>query len=212
VYALHYAGLIPAGPGKSHQSVRDISLLGALPGVTVVQPANPEETRALLRWAVEDADENVALRLAIGPSPRQIELEHASRVDPGRGLILHEGDDAVLVAYGPVMLHEALTSAELLAEDGTEVTVVNMPWLNRFDRDWLDELAEHEHVFVVEDHSPVGGLGDALRRAFGGRAITVFGVEGWPACGTPPEALRAHGLDGASLARRILDALASRAV
>ena len=40
VYALHYAGLVPAGPGKSHQSVRDISLLGALPGTTVVQPGN----------------------------------------------------------------------------------------------------------------------------------------------------------------------------
>src|SRR5438045_8291823 len=64
VYALHYAGLIPAGPGKSHQSVRDISLLGALPNMIVAQPANAQETRALLHWAVEDADESVALRLA----------------------------------------------------------------------------------------------------------------------------------------------------
>ncbi len=55
VYALHYAGLIPAGPGKSHQSVRDISLLAALPDMTIVQPASAEETRALLRWAVEEA-------------------------------------------------------------------------------------------------------------------------------------------------------------
>ena len=44
VYALHYAGLIPAGPGKSHQSVRDISLLAALPNVAIVQPASSEET------------------------------------------------------------------------------------------------------------------------------------------------------------------------
>ena len=71
VYALHYAGLIPAGPGKSHQSVRDISLLAALPNVTIVQPGSWDETRGLLRWAVEDADESVALRLAIGPSPRR---------------------------------------------------------------------------------------------------------------------------------------------
>jgi transketolase len=49
----------------------------------------------------------------------------------------------------------------------------------------------------------VGALGDALRRALGGREITVFAVEGWPACGTPQEALRHHGLDGASLADRI---------
>ena len=58
-------------------------------------------------------------------------------------------------------------------------------------------------VFVLEDHAPVGALGDTLRRALGTHEVTVFGVEGWPACGTPHEALRHHGLDGASLADRI---------
>ena len=57
-------------------------------------------------------------------------------------------------------------------------------------------------MFVLEDHAPVGGLGDALRRRLG-REVSVFGVEGWPACGTPTEALHAHGLDGVSLAERI---------
>src|SRR5262249_60647479 len=70
VYALHYAGLIPAGPGKSHQSTRDVSLLAALPDLTVVQPANSEETRRLLPWAIQDPHADVGLRLAIRPSPR----------------------------------------------------------------------------------------------------------------------------------------------
>jgi transketolase len=200
VYALHYAGLIPAGPGKSHQSVRDISLLGALPDLAIVQPGSSEEARALLRWAVEGADGGVAIRLAIGPSPRRIELP--ADVEPGRSRLLRDGGDALLIAYGPVMLHEALTAAEVLAERGIGLAVANMPWLNRFDAEWLQALAVHEELFVLEDHSPVGGLGDALFRVLG-RELTVFGVEGWPACGTPPEALRAHGLDGASLAQRI---------
>jgi transketolase len=101
------------------------------------------------------------------------------------------------------MLHEALTASELLAERGLGLAGVNMPWLNRFDPDWLAALAAYDVVLVLEDHAPVGGLGDALRRELPGRAISVFGVEGWPACGTPVEALRAHGLDGASLAVRI---------
>jgi transketolase len=206
VYALHYAGLVPAGPGKSHQSLRDISLLGALPGMTIVQPGNAEETRALLRWAVHETTENVAIRLAIGPSPRRVELPE--EVEPGRGHVLRPGDDAVLLAYGPVMLHEALTASELLAERGFGLAVATMPWLNRFDQDWLEELAgSHERLVVLEDHSPVGGLGDAVRRALRGREVTVFGVEGWPACGTPVEALHAHGLDGASLADRIASPL-----
>jgi transketolase len=202
VYALHYGGLIPAGPGKSHQSLRDISLLGALPDMAIVQPGNAEEARALLRWAVNEATESVAIRLAIGPSPRRIELPEEA--DPGRGHVLRSGMDVVLLAYGPVLLHEALAASELLGERGVRVAVVNMPWLNRFDPAWLEELTAYERIVVLDDHSPVGGLGDALRRALGGREVAVFGVEGWPACGTPAEALLAHGLDGASLAERLL--------
>ena len=83
--------------------------------------------------------------------------------------------------------------------------VVDLPWLTRIDADWLAEtVAPFGKVFVVEDHAPVGGLGDAIRRALDGKQVTVLGVEGWPACGTPPEALRQHKLDGASLADRIL--------
>jgi transketolase len=107
------------------------------------------------------------------------------------------------------MLHEALTAAEAL---GGRLQVVNMPWLNRFDSQRLAELVEpFGELFVLEDHAPVGALGDALRRELDGRAVTVFGVEGWPACGTPLEALRYHGLDGSSLADRIALALRTRA-
>ncbi len=207
VYALHYAGLIPAGPGKSHQSLRDVSLLAALPNVTIVQPANSEETRALVEWAVDGTADSVAIRLAIGPSPRRIELPDGYRVEPGRGTELIQGADAVVLAYGPVMLNEALTASEVLRARGMRVSVVDMPWLNLFDAGWLEEaVAPFEHVFVVEDHSPVGALGDALRRELQ-RPVTVFGVEGWPACGTPVEALRFHRLDGASLADRIAASL-----
>jgi transketolase len=221
VYALHYAGLIPAGPGKSHQSVRDISLLTALPGMTIVQPCNAAETRALVRWAVEEAEGSVAIRLAIGPSPRRIELPDLVtdryKVSSGRGHVLADGDAALLVAYGPVMLHETLTAAESLRARGTRIAVVAMPWLNVVDPAWLAEtLAPFCEVVVVEDHAPVGGLGDTLRRELAaagldrGRRLHVLGVEGWPACGTPPEALREHGLDGASIAARVERSIASR--
>jgi transketolase len=219
IYALHYAGLIPAGPGKSHQSVRDISLLGSLPNCAVVQPGTAEETRALIRWAVEEAAENVGIRLAIGPSPRRIELPPEWRLEPGRGTVLHDGDDALLFAYGPVMLNEALTAAETLRAAGARLGVVALPWLNRFDREWLGEtVSAYSDVFVLEDHAPVGGLGDGLLRELSGaglldsRAVTVFGVEGWPACGTPPEALRFHRLDGGSLADRIAERLRARTI
>jgi transketolase len=176
-----------------------------LPNMVIVQPGSAEETKAVLRWAVEEATANVALRLAIGPSPRRLDLLSTA---PGRGAVLREGTEALLFAYGPVMLHEALAAAERL---GDRVAVVNMPWLNRIDPNWLADLVEpFGEIFVLEDHAPVGALGDTLLRALDGRTVTVYGVEGWPACGTPLEALRYHGLDGSSLADRISLALRAR--
>lgn len=213
VYACHYAGLLPAGPGHTHQSVRDISLLAALPDFTVIQPANPIEARQALIYAVEAAPGGTALRLPILASPRRIELPPDYAFLPGRGTILRQGRDAALFAYGPIMLHEALTAAERL-QGRLSLKVVNMPWLNRIDPDWLAEVVGGlRGVFVVEDHAPAGGLGDRVlaalagRRLLGGLVFQVFGVTGIPAWGTPDEALQAHGLDGRSLAEGMLRAL-----
>jgi transketolase len=211
IYAFHYAGLIPAGPGKSHQSIRDISLLAALPNCTIIQPCNAIETRMAVEYAVHEAQDNIVLRLIIGPSPRAIQLPEGYRLTPGRGVILADGSDAVLFAYGPVMLHEALRASELLRDRGFGLRVVNMPWLNRVDVNWVDKLSRpFDHRYVLEDHASVGGLGDCLRRNLQGTeqgtqgVLGVFGIEGYPACGRPGEVLAFHRLDGASLAEQVL--------
>jgi transketolase len=211
VYANHYAGLIPAGPGQSHQSIRDISLFGALPNFEILQPCNAAETRMAVEYVVNESAENCVLRLNIGPSPRLIEFPTDYRLEKGRGVTLADGKDAILFAYGPVMLNEAVIAAELLRAKNFQLKVVNMPWLNRADVKWLiDVVAECPAVYVLEDHAKVGGLGDMLlntfkrERVFETLPFQIFGVEGYPACGTPAEALNFHGLDGASLAARIL--------
>jgi transketolase len=217
IYACHYAGLIPAGPGKSHQSIRDISLLGALPRMVILQPINGAETRMVLDYAIDQATENVAIRFAIGPCPRSITLPADYRLTLGRGVSLTSGKHATLFCYGPVMSHEALTAAELLSERGISLSVINMPWLNRVDHGWLLEtVGDMPAIFVLDDHAPVGGLGDFLLNALASGARTrtkpfhKFAVAGEPACGTPGEALRHHRLDGASLANRIEEALGGR--
>lgn len=210
IYANHYAGLIPAGPGQSHQSIRDISLFGALPNFEIIQPCNGDETHMAVEYVVNQSAENCVLRLNIGPSPRVIELARDYRLEKGRGVILVDGTDAVLFSYGPVMLNEALVAAELLRERNFQLKVVNMPWLNRVDATWLVEtIGESPRAYVLEDHARVGGLGDALLRTLKNERILadlrvrIFAVDGYPACGTPAEALRFHGLDGASLAASI---------
>ncbi len=159
IYTCHFSGMIPAGPGKSHQSVRDISLFGALPNITIIQPCNGEETKWATEYCVNQAEENCMLRLVIGPSPEKIELPKNYKFKIGIGAELTDGKDAILFAYGPVMLHEALVAADYLKKIGFGLKVINMPWLNKINRDWLKTLVhDQKRLFVLEDHSAIGGL------------------------------------------------------
>jgi transketolase len=214
IYVCHYAGLIPAGPGKSHQSLRDISLFGALPECVVIEPCNAGETRQALEWCVNTATHSCMLRLVIAPSPRSIPLAENYRLRYGRGCVLSEGKDALLFSYGPVMLNEALTAAEVLRDHGFYLKVVNLPWLNRIDGQWLEEtVGACSALFVLDDHSSCGGLGDALLNAvmasgsLRGKRLVKFAVEEYPACGTPREVLGYHDLSGERLVTRILEAM-----
>ena len=211
IYVCHLAGIIPAGPGKSHQSVRDISLFRALPNCVILEPCNAAETEQVVDYCVKEASQSCMVRLAIGPSPRLIELPEGYRLTQGRGVVLREGRGLIAFVAGPVLLHEVLAAAEALEAAGVGLRVVNMPWLNRVDQEWLLEAVDqYRSVFTIENHSPEGGLGDtvlsALVRSDGPRDRQFFriGVDGYPACGAPQEVLQHHGLDAASLADRIL--------
>ncbi|MCW8812384.1 MAG: hypothetical protein OQK65_02525, partial [Chlorobium sp.] len=210
IYTCHFSGMIPAGPGKSHQSVRDISLFGALPNITIIQPCNGEETKWATDYCISKAEENCVLRLVIGPSPERIQLPKEYKFKFGVGAELTQGNDALLFGYGPVMLHEALVAADYLKKIGFGLKVINMPWLNKIDKVWLKKIvSDQKKIFVLEDHSAVGGLGDRLLNGLteiseiANKVFTNFGLKEYPECGTPLEVLEFHKLDGKSLAMRI---------
>ncbi len=210
IYACHYAGLIPAGPGKSHQSLRDISLFGALPNCTIIEPCNGIETEQALQWCVDQAEQNCMLRLVISPSPRTIVLPDDYHFSLGRGAVVNDGKDAILFAYGPVMMNEALKAAEILNQKDISLKVINLPWLNEVNLSWLEEICEDcKFLFALDNHSGYGGLGDLLLNGLmsspglRARRLTKFAIDEFPACGTPQETLAYHKLDGRSLAERI---------
>jgi transketolase len=211
IYVCHYAGLIPAGPGKSHQSLRDISLFGALPNIISIEPANALETKAALKWCVDEATQSCMLRLAISPSPRTIPLPDDYQFTFGQGSVVMDGHDAVLFAYGPVMLNEAMIAAEWLHEQDMSLKVINLPWLNRIDQGWFkDNVADYETIFVLDNHFQFGGLGDQILNAaqngdeLRSKKYKKIALTEYPACGTPPEVLAYHKLDGKSIAASIL--------
>jgi len=212
IYTAHFAGFIPAGPGKSHQSVRDISLFGSIPNMTIIQPCNNLETKLTVDYCVEEANENCMIRLNIGPSPGIFDLPADYKLEKGKGSILYEGTEAVIVAYGAILLHEVIEGAKILNKSGISLRVVNHPFLNRFDKDWLEKVVKGvESIFVVDDHNISGGFGDLFLSALveykllGNKEFYKLGLKELPECGTPSEVLKYHNLDAQSIAEYIMN-------
>jgi transketolase len=212
IYAGSLAGLVPGGPGHSHQSVRDISALGAMPGMALIEPYSDEEARLAVEWAVREAPGSVYIRLVSVPWELGFDAPAHEGLVAGRGSLVRDGADALLVAAGPVMVSQAWHAADVLAAEGVECGVLALPWLKGIDGDWLAELAAGRPLFCLDNHYTVGGQGDALLAAVGGAApVHKLGVEEVPVCGTNDEVLRAHRLDGESVAQRVRSALPVRA-
>ena len=208
IYAGSLAGLLPGGPGHSHQSVRDISSLGGVPGLTLIEPCQETEVRQALSWAINDNGDSTYIRLCSMGWDMPFHLPDDYRIDPGRGVTLRDGDDGVVFGYGPWLLSNAYEAADLLAkEQGVELAVVNLPWLNRVDDAWLlDTVGARPWVIALDNHYEHGGQAQMLlsRLAEGGCRARVrrLGLDAIPECGSTQEVLEHHRLDALSLARR----------
>ena len=209
IYVGSLAGLLPGGPGHSHQCVRDISALGAVPHLALVEPSSEAEVRALLAYLVDELDESAYLRLVSVKWPMPFEYG-GGPVVPGRGWVVRQGHDVALFAYGPWPLANAWHAAEALAADGISVRLINLPWLNRIDAPWLlDAIAGCRAVVTLDNHYVRGGQGEMVAAAVAGLGlrtsprVTMIGVDDLPECGTNDEVLAHHGLDIDSLTRRI---------
>src|SRR5687767_11178186 len=140
IYVGSLAGLLPGGPGHSHQSVRDISALGAVPNLILAEPCTEQEVEALVDFMVNRTEESSYLRLVSLGWPVPFSLPSNYRAELGRGVVLREGSDAVAFGYGPWLLANAWEAAERLAAEGVSVKLVNLPWLNRLDSTWLAQV------------------------------------------------------------------------
>ncbi len=215
IYVGSLAGLLPAGPGHSHQAVCDISALSAIPGLVLIAPGTERDVRDMMSWAVEASPSSCYIRLESIP----VELADSASVGtvaPGCGAIIAAGDDVAIVAYGPTMLKEALAARELLLPRGLTARVINMPWLNRVDTVWLDTAVRGNRLIVVIDnHYSAGGLGEHIVAAMAAKGICnvktlCLGLDDIPACGAPAEILAHHGLTGAAIAEKIITATAGK--
>jgi transketolase len=215
IYVGTLAGVVPGGPGHSHQSVRDISAIGAVPGLVAFEPCNEREARLAIRWAVEEHADSAYLRFVNVPLdlPYSLPADYALRV--GRGVSLKPGREVALVGYGTVLLANAWRAAELLAADGLDVAVINLPWLNRIDDEWVrEELGRCSTIVTLDNHYLEFGQGvmlaGALARTRIAADVVAIGLTDIPVCGSNADVLAHHGLDAASIARVVRDRQSSR--
>jgi 1-deoxy-D-xylulose-5-phosphate synthase len=160
LFAMDRAGIV-GGDGVTHQGLFDIAFLRTFPGVTLMAPADPPELEAMLRHGLS----------LPGPSavryPRESPLDaplpgNDVRIRQGRGVLLREGRDLVLVAYGHVV-SRALKAAEILEAEGIRAAVFNARFARPLDAAALEGFATRFPLLLtVEEHAIAGGFGSAV--------------------------------------------------
>lgn len=171
------SGLSDFGDGKTHQSIEDMSIMRALPNMTVLCPADGIEAAKMVAQ-LDDYPGPVYIRINRNDLPFVFPEDQDHRI--GKAWTLREGQDAVIYACG-VMVSKALEAAEALRAEGVETRVVNVSTIKPIDRDGIIAAAEGARSIVVaEEHTVMGGLGSAVLEALRGVAhapVEFVGVE-----------------------------------
>lgn len=206
--AATHAGLTVGEDGASHQAIEDVSLMRSLPNMTVLVPADEEETRQAIAWAAAYQGP-VYIRLG------RMSVDNVSPEGyvfaPAKAAVLTEGKDVTLIANG-VMVMAALEAAKMLAAEGIQARVINMASVKPLDEAAVVSAAKETGAIVTcEEHSIIGGLGSAVAEVLAEQApapLERVGVKDtFGESGKPKELLAKYGLtaaDVAEAARRVV--------
>jgi 1-deoxy-D-xylulose-5-phosphate synthase len=207
-FCLDRAGIVGAD-GPTHQGMYDIAYLRFIPNMVVMAPKDEGELQRMVATGVAYTDGPIAMRYPRGEGYGVPLLEEGWETLPiGKGEILRQGDDVLLLAYGS-MVHPAHQAAQLLSEHGIEATVINARFVKPLDVDLILPLAEKiGKVVTLEEGCLQGGFGSAVLEALQENGI-VAKVEriGVPDIlvehATPDESLNSLGLTSPQIAERI---------
>ena len=155
-----HAGISVGEDGATHQCNEDIALMRTIPGMVVINPCDDIEAKAAVKAAINH-EGPVYLRFGRLAVPVISDTEDYS-FEIGKGRVLKEGDDITIIATG-LCVSESLEAAKMLEEDGISVKVINMHTIKPIDEELIIKSSkETKKIFTVEEHSIIGGLGDAV--------------------------------------------------
>lgn len=203
-----HAGISVGEDGATHQCCEDIALMRSIPGMTVICPADDTEARAAVRAAL-DYEGPVYMRLGRLAVPVVNDPE-GYEFELGRGVVLREGSDVSIVATG-LMVAEALAAADALAEEGISAEVVNIHTIKPLDEELVRASAKKCGVVVTcEEHSVIGGLGDAVLAVLATDPVPVHKIgvnDVFGESGPAKVLLKRYGLDAENIAATVRAAL-----
>lgn len=190
-----HGGISVGEDGASHQCCEDFALMRSIPGMVVICPADGVEAAA----AVEAAYEHEGpVYLRFGRLAVPVFHEEGFKFQIGKGEIMREGQDIAIIANG-LMVYEAIQAGEKLAQAGIHARIVNMSTIKPLDEELvLDCAAKCDKIITCEEHSVIGGLGEAVCSLLSEKMPTPvrrIGVEDeFGESGPANELLRAYGL------------------
>ncbi len=199
-----HAGISVGEDGASHQAIEDMAIMRAIPNMKVFQPCDSIETKAIINAIAEI------------PGPCYVRMGRAAVEDVhdenyqfvmGKGEVLRKGKEIALLATG-LEVQESLKAAELLKEDGYDVTVANFSSIKPIDEELIVSLAKsHKYLISVEEHNVIGGLGSAVAEVLVKKyphALQMIGMQDvFGESGKSSDVLEKYGLTAGKIAEQV---------
>lgn len=209
--ASSHAGITLGEDGATHQTMEDIALMRALPGMTVIVPCDYNQTKNATIAAAR-MNGPVYLRFGRPSVPNFTGADEPFEI--GKIYNLNEGKDVTIVACGH-LVWEALQAAESLEAEGISAEVLNVATIKPLDEETLvASIKKTGAVVIAEEHNMAGGLGEAVSGVLAAKCPThiefINGGDRFGQSGTPAELLKAYGMDAAHLAEAAKRAIAAK--
>ncbi|WP_339885100.1 transketolase family protein [Polaribacter vadi] len=199
-----HAGVTLGEDGATHQILEDIGLMKMLPGMTVINPCDYNQTKAAT-IAIADFDGPVYLRFGRPKVP--VFMPTDAKFEIGKGILLTEGTDVTIVATGH-LVWESLQAAEQLEAEGISVEVINIHTIKPLDEEIiLKSVTKTGCIVTAEEHNIIGGLGESVARTLSLNTPTVQEFVGtndtFGESGTPEQLMKKYGLDSEAVIKAV---------
>ncbi len=201
---VYFTGLVGGPWGSTHHAIEDLALMRAIPGMTVLAPADPHETERCLRGAAELVGPVYVRMGAFVPVHQE---EYAFEI--GRAVPLREGSDATIIATG-TMVYQALEAHDKLKARGVQAGVLDMHTIKPLDVDAVREAAQKtSRIVTAEEHGIIGGLGSAVAEVLAEAGVGKLARVGvrdtfCTDIASYPELCEIHGLTAAGIEEAVL--------